>query len=117
MADTLEFDLVPAGTVANAAAQVLGTESSGLLRNADSLRWQIVTSAVGGTTPSITVVLEDSLDGTNWNVLDTAPAVTAAGASAPRNVSPFLGSRLRARVSAVAGTTPSATMKVRVVAE
>lgn len=115
MATSRDFTLVPAGTVANAVNQVLGTLSG--LESYNDLRAQIKSSAVGGTTPSVTVVLEDTVNGSDWNVIDTFTAITTATARETRSIAGFRGSQLRARVSALTGTTPTVTLGIQLVAE
>ena len=72
-------------------------------------------SAVSGTTPSATFVLEDSADGTNWANVATSSAVTATGVTVLRSgagTTP-LGQFVRVRLSAISGTTPSFTMTTK----
>ena len=77
---------------------------------ATPLRLALVTTAVSGTTPSMTVVVEDTLDGTNWNQLGTFTAVTAAGNQVLDVALPFADT-LRIRWT-ITGTTPSFTFSV-----
>lgn len=68
----------------------------------------IVASAVGGTTPTVTPVLESSPDGTNWFTLEAGTAITANGnqrIAAAGN----LGRFLRVNYGSVGGTTPTFT--------
>lgn len=81
----------------------------------DTLRVHLNVSAVSGTTPSMTLVVEDSLDGTNWAAVGTFPAVTATGTSALDVVNPF-ADRIRLRWT-LTGTTPSFTFTVRAAAQ
>ena len=74
------------------------------------LRAQLDVTAVTGTTPSMTVLLEDTLDGTNWNTIGTFAAKTAAGREVITVVTPY-ADRVRARWT-VTGTTPSFTFSV-----
>lgn len=74
------------------------------------LRLALVTTAVSGTTPSMAVVVEDTLDGTNWNQLGTFTAVTAAGSQVLNVALPF-ADQLRVRWT-ITGTTPSFTFAV-----
>lgn len=75
-----------------------------------SLRAQLNITAASGTAPTIDVVLEDTIDGTNWNVVGTFAQKTAAGREVINITLPF-SDRLRARWT-VAGTTPSFTFTV-----
>src|SRR5579859_3398231 len=67
----------------------------------------IVVSAISGTTPSATFVLEDSPDGTNWANVATSAAVTAVGVTVLRSSGSTtpLSRYVRARLSAFTGTT------------
>lgn len=75
------------------------------------LRMQINVTAVSGTTPSMTLFVEDTLDGTNWNIVDTSAAITATGVVV-RNITTPFADRIRIRW-AITGTTPSLTFEVR----
>lgn len=75
-----------------------------------TLRVQLSITAASGTAPTLDVVLEDTIDGTNWNVVGTFGQKTAAGREVVNITSPF-SDRLRARWT-VAGTTPSFTFSV-----
>lgn len=75
-----------------------------------SLRAQLNITAASGTAPTVDVVLEDTIDGTNWNVVGTFAQKTAAGREVINITLPF-SDRLRARWT-VAGTTPSFTFTV-----
>jgi hypothetical protein len=91
-----------------------------------SLLVQSDVTAVGGTTPSLTVLIEDSIDGgVTWNTVGTFAAQTAAGRAviqvAPSGVAqaagfrwPFNARRVRARWT-VSGTSPSVTFSVKAV--
>lgn len=77
---------------------------------ANTLRVQLDVSAVAGTTPTLNVLLEDTLDGTTWNTIGTFAQKTAAGREVINVTSPFAK---RIRVSwTVGGTTPSFTFSV-----
>lgn len=78
---------------------------------ASSIRALLNVTAASGTTPSLTVVLEDSLDGgTTWTQVATFTAKTAAGSEAVGVNVPF-GPLLRAKWT-ISGTTPSFTFAV-----
>lgn len=78
-----------------------------------TLRLALDVSAATGTTPTLDVVVEDSIDGgTNWNTLATFAQNTATGREVLNITSPF-GRKLRVRWT-IAGTTPSFTFKVDV---
>jgi hypothetical protein len=73
-------------------------------------RVQLNVTAAAGTTPTLDVVVEDTLDGTNWNVVGTFAQKAAAGREVINISAPF-ADRLRVRWT-VAGTTPSFTFDV-----
>jgi hypothetical protein len=61
-----------------------------------SARVQLNVTAVSGLGPSLDVVVEDSLDGTNWNVVGTFAQKTAVGREVINITTPF-SDRLRVR--------------------
>ena len=61
-----------------------------------TIRTQLAVTAVAGTSPSLTVVVEDSLDGATWYQLGTFTPATAVGAQAINIGKPFTD-RLRWR--------------------
>lgn len=69
----------------------------------------LIVSAISGTSPSATFVLEDSPDGTNWANVATSSAVTTTGTTALRNGTTPCGRYVRVRLSSFTGTTPSIT--------
>lgn len=75
-----------------------------------TLRVQLDVTAVAGTSPTLDVVLEDSLDGTNWNTLATFSAQNTPGHQVVNVTTPF-ADLLRARWT-IGGTTPSFTFSV-----
>lgn len=79
--------------------------------DASGIAAHIVVSAISGTTPSATFVLEDSPDGTNWANVATSAAVTATGVTVLRSsgATTPIGRYVRVRMSAFTGTTPSIT--------
>lgn len=82
---------------------------------ARTLRAQLDVTAVLGTTPTMTVLVEDSLDGTNWNTIGTFAARTAVGREVINITTPFAN---RLRVSwTMDGTTPSFTFSVIVASD
>lgn len=74
----------------------------------------LTASGVTGTTPSMTIKLQDSGDGTNWVDIPSATftAVTADGSQ--RLVVNTVGSCVRA-VATITGTTPSFTVDLSAV--
>jgi hypothetical protein len=79
-------------------------------RVAAKLRFQLNVTAASGTSPTLDVVVEDTLDGTNWNTVGTFAQRTAAGRQVIDITSPFSG-RLRVRWT-IGGTSPSFTFSV-----
>lgn len=74
------------------------------------MRAQLAVTAATGTAPTLDVVIEDSLDGTNWNTVGTFTQATAAAVQAV-DITGFFTDRIRVRWT-VAGTTPSFTFAV-----
>lgn len=102
--------------VASAARTANGTAVSGEdFGSINRVRAQLDVTAVSGTTPSMTVVIESTLDGTNWDALGTFTAKTAV-AREVITINPWIGRQLRARWT-VSGTTPSFTFSVRIQGE
>lgn len=82
-------------------------------RIANRIRAQLDVTAAAGTSPTLDLVVEDTLDGTNWNVVGTFTQRTAAG----RQVIDIAGQfapRLRVRWT-IGGTSPSFTFSVTAV--
>lgn len=77
---------------------------------ATTLRAQLEVTASSGTSPTLDVILEDSLDGTNWNTVGTFTQATGATREVINVTTPF-GPYLRVSWT-VAGTTPSLTFSV-----
>lgn len=75
-----------------------------------TLRAQLDVTAVSGTSPTLDVVIEDTLDGTTWNTVGTFAQKVAAGREVVNITTPF-SDQLRVRWT-VAGTTPSFTFSV-----
>lgn len=73
-------------------------------------RVQLEVTAATGTSPTLDVVVEDTLDGTNWNVVGTFAQKIATGREVVNLATPF-ADRLRIRWT-VAGVTPSFTFSV-----
>ncbi len=94
------------------------TGDSGLISgwgNVKTLRAQLAVTAVSGTTPSISVFLEDTLDGVNWNQLAAFTPASSAGVQV-LNVTSSFTDKMRYRW-AITGTTPSVTFAVTVYSE
>lgn len=82
---------------------------------AETLRVQLDVTAASGTSPTLDVVIEDTLDGTNWNVIGTFAQKTAIGREVINITTPF-ADRIRVRWT-IGGTTPSFTFSVVVFSE
>lgn len=81
----------------------------------NALRCQLDVTAASGTSPSLTVLVEDTLDGVNFNTVGTFAAKTAAGREVINITTPFTD---QLRVSwTITGTTPSVTFSVAVYSE
>lgn len=76
----------------------------------DMARVQLEVTAAAGTSPTLDVVVEDTLDGTTWNVVGSFAQKVAAGREVINLSTPF-ADRLRVRWT-VGGTTPSFTFSV-----
>lgn len=102
-------DLTP-----NLAAQTANGQTAALSGWGEvaQMRLQLNVTAVSGTTPSMTVQIQDSPDGVNWyNVTGGAfTAVTAVGVQALNITGPVFD-KIRAQWT-ITGTTPSFTFDV-----
>lgn len=74
------------------------------------LRLQLDVTAASGTSPTLDVVVEDTLDGTNWNTVGTFAQKTVAAREVINVTAPF-ADRLRVRWT-LGGTGPSFTFSV-----
>lgn len=82
---------------------------------AKTLRVQLDVTAASGTSPSMAVLVEDTLDGTNFNTIGTFAAATAATREVINITTPFSD---RVRVTwTLTGTSPSFTFSVAAVAD
>lgn len=101
---------VAAGTVINANGNS-GTFEG--YEGARELVIQVVASAVSGTSPSLTIALQDTVDGTNYSTVASATAITAAGTTTLRVpiTTPFSG-RLRLNYTLTGSASPSVTLGV-----
>lgn len=108
------------GAIDTAVSSVARTSSgdSGVLSGwgiPTAIRMQLDVTAVAGVTPTLDVVVEDSLDGTNWNVIGIFAQKTAVGRQVI-NITDLFADRLRVRWT-VGGTTPSFTFSVTAYSE
>jgi hypothetical protein len=83
--------------------------------SSSTLRAQLDVTGASGTSPSLSVFIEDTVDGVNWNAVGTFAARTGAGREVINVTSPY-ADRIRARW-AITGTSPSFTFSVRVVSQ
>lgn len=77
---------------------------------ADTLRVQLNVTAASGVAPTLDVLIQDTLDGTNWNTVASFTQATAATREVINVTAPFTDT-LRVRW-VVAGTSPSFTFAV-----
>ncbi len=75
-----------------------------------TIRTQLTVTTVAGTTPTLAMVVEDSLDGATWYQLAAFPAVAAVGAQVVNIGKPFTD-RLRWRWT-ITGTGASFAFSV-----
>lgn len=83
--------------------------------NCKTLRAQLNVTAASGTTPTLDVLIQDSLDGTNWNTVGTFTQKTAAARQVIDVTTPF-ADRVRVLYT-IGGTTPSFTFDVIIASE
>lgn len=102
-----------AGSLARTASG--SSAAVGGLEERSALRVQLNVTAASGISPSLAVLLEDSLDGANWNTIGTFAAKAAAGREVINVTTPFAG-MVRAAWT-ITGTTPSFTFSIMAHAE
>jgi hypothetical protein len=89
---------------------VNGTSGDLRTSNGESLRCQLNVVAASGTTPTLSVIVEDTLDGINYNTIGTFAQKTAAGREVINITTPFSETL---RVSwIIGGTNPSFTISI-----
>lgn len=82
---------------------------------ASTLRVQLNVTAASGTAPTLDVIIQDSVDGTNWNTIGTFTQKVAAAREVINITTPFADT---IRVNwAIAGTGPSFTFDVQATAQ
>lgn len=96
--------LVPSGTRTTAGSG--GTVATG---SADTVRLTLAVTAASGTTPSTTVSVQHSSDGTTWTTVGSFTAAT--GVTSERKTFGALDRYVRASWT-MTGTTPSFTFSV-----
>jgi hypothetical protein len=87
-----------------------GSTVSGWARGTDA-QSRLTITAASGTTPSLTVVVQDSPDGSTWTTRDTYPAQTTT-ATVTRALPAGLNTYQRVSWT-ISGTTPSFTFSVQ----
>jgi hypothetical protein len=99
------------------AARTTSGDTGAITGYSDSstLRVQLEVTAAAGTTPTLDVVIEDTLDGTSWNVIGAFAQRTGPGREVVNVTTPFTN-RIRVRWT-LGGTTPSFTFSVIVVSQ
>ncbi len=99
-------------TLVSSAARTTSGDSGILdgFGQAETLRIELGVTAASGTTPSLSVFVEDTLDGVNFYPIATFAAKTATGREILNVTLPF-ADRIRCRW-AITGTTPSFTFVV-----
>lgn len=103
-----------------ASATQTATGQTGVLSGyggASTLRVQVNVTAASGTTPTMTVAIQDTLDGTNWNTVGITSSLTTTGVTileigAGLANNHVFADRLRVQWT-IGGTTPSFTFEVR----
>ena len=78
-------------TLAASAARTV-TGNSGVLSGygaSTTLRVQLDVTAASGTTPTLDVLIQDTLDGTNWNTIGTFAQKIAVGREVVNITTPF----------------------------
>lgn len=83
--------------------------------SSSKIRVQLDVTAATGTSPTLDVLMEDTLDGTNWNTVGTLTQRTAPGREVINITAPF-SETLRVRW-AMGGTSPSFTFSVKTYSE
>jgi hypothetical protein len=105
---------IPASTVSILASAARTTTAAGTavtgFAAARLLVLQLNVTAASGTLPSLSVAIQDTVDGTNWNTITTFTTATGVTREVVRLTTAFTD-RLRA-VWVVEGTTPSFTFDV-----
>ena len=79
----------------------------------DELRIQLDVTAASGTTPTLDVVVEDTLDGVNFNTIATFTQATGVTREVKNVTTPF-GRRLRVKWT-LGGTSPNFTFSTDIV--
>ena len=109
--DVLEETLVPSAARTPSSSIESGEEYGPI----DWLKAQLDVTAASGTTPNLTVFVQTTMDGTNWDAAGVFAAKTAVGREVIF-INPLVGRRVRVLWN-ITGTTPSFTFSVRLQGE
>lgn len=97
-----------ANETANGNSAALGNFSM-----VQTMRLQLAVTAGSGTTPTLDVVIEDTIDGTNWNLVGTFTQMNATGTQMLNIITPTCATlRCRWTIGGTAG--PNFTFSVLV---
>lgn len=107
---TLSFFLETLLASAARTATAVGSLLSDFGR-ADTLRVQLDLTSRSGTNPTLDVLVEDTLDGTNWNTIGTFAQLTAAGREVI-NITAAFSDRIRVSWTIGGTDTPTFTFSV-----
>lgn len=83
--------------------------------SSSTIRVQLDVTAATGTSPTLDVLIEDTLDGTNWNTVGTLAQRAAPGREVINITAPF-SETLRVKWT-MGGTTPNFTFSVKAYSE
>lgn len=96
--------------VASAARTTSSNSAVSILGAAKTLRAQLNVTAASGTTPTLDVVIEDTLDGTNFQTIGTFAQKTTTGREVI-NITAAFSDQVRAKWT-IAGASASFTFEV-----
>lgn len=100
------------------AARTTSSSTSSLTEYgyANTIRAQLEVTAFAGTTPTLDVVIQDTLDGTNWNTIGTFAQKTGVAREVINITAPFSDTlRISWTIGGTAG--PSFTFSVKWIVE
>jgi hypothetical protein len=93
---------------------------SSLLGSVEQVAFEALVLGIGGTSPTLTIQLQHSMDGIRWMNQNATPEVNASALTPTDDLFPFLSSSntilryVRLRI-ALGGTSPSAVVVLRAV--
>lgn len=109
--------LIRASVLPSAARNTSGSQELPIANDHGNVAVLLSVTAVTGTSPTLTCIVEDSADGTTWFPVKTASAITAVGSYRIVVVGPADGPtqpRLRLRWT-TGGTSPNFTFSVNAI--